>query len=212
MARPRHIPCSEYPYHIAARSSNRERYPISLDEIWKIYCNFLWLTHLKYELHIHAFVLMPNHFHMLAATPNANLSEAMNYFISQSSKEINRAAYRINQIQGTRFFRSLIKSSHYYSHAYKYVYRNPVKAGLSNKVENYRYSTLQMFCGLQSFDLPLEPDRELMSDIDSTLKWLNKRPTDSHWLEIKRALKHSEFKLKAHRHSREKSHLHTIRI
>ena len=48
---------------------------------------------------------------------------------------MNRLAGRINQVYGSRFHRSLILDYQYYQSAYKYVYRNPVKAQICLKPE-----------------------------------------------------------------------------
>src|SRR5262245_15287967 len=158
MPRPIHINSSECPYHVTSRSHNKDHYPLPLPEIWGIFCEYLWLCHMKYNLSIHAFVLMPNHFHLIASTPLAHLSESMNYFMGQTSKEINKRAKRINQMHGCRYYRSLISRPLYAMHVYKYVYRNPVKANLCQSVESAEYSTLPMFLGSKPFELPLLAD------------------------------------------------------
>jgi hypothetical protein len=150
---------------------------------------------------------MPNHFHLIASTPLANLDKCMNYFMSHTSKIINNEAKRINQLHGGRHFKSLITSLHYAHHVYKYVYRNPVKAKLCQKVEEYPFSSIRMFLGLNGFQLPLEADEMLMNDIDDTLKWLNETPDDDEWTQIRRGLKHAEFYLPVDKISRKPSRL-----
>lgn len=209
MARQIHIPSSEHPYHVGCRAHNKEKYPISLDHLWRLMCDELVLTHHLYNLKIHSFVLMPNHFHLLASTPDANLSEAMRYFMGRVSKEINFRAQKINQNHGSRFFRCLIGSYHYYMNAYKYVYRNPVKAGLCMRVEEYRYSSLQMYLGLQSIDIPLFGDPLLMDDLGGTLKWLNTPSLEEDWSAVRKALRHGRFKLPICRTSRRPHTLET---
>lgn len=212
MARAKHIPNAEYPYHIVARVANKEKYPIPLPEVWRIYSDYLWAIRLQFNFVLHAFVLMPNHFHMIASTPDANLSEAMNYFLSQSTREINFHSARINQLHGARFFRSLITSDHYSLLVYKYVYRNPVKAMLARYVEEYKYSSLAMYCGLQPMHMPLSGDANLMSNMDRTLNWLNTPHKDLHWQQIRQALKKKEFQLPYDRKVRQPSELENMLI
>jgi REP element-mobilizing transposase RayT len=60
-------------YHLCARGNRRER--IFVDE--KDCLRFLALLKesvVRYEVEIHAYVLLPNHFHLLACIPRANLS------------------------------------------------------------------------------------------------------------------------------------------
>ncbi len=49
----------------------------------KIFKDVLIKTIIKYNLKIHAFNLMKNHYHMLVETPEANLSKAMKKFNSE---------------------------------------------------------------------------------------------------------------------------------
>jgi REP element-mobilizing transposase RayT len=67
-------------YHVCARGNRRER--IFADE--KDCLRFVALLReslCRYEVGIHAYVLLPNHFHLLAGTPKANLSRWMHWLI-----------------------------------------------------------------------------------------------------------------------------------
>lgn len=138
---------------------------------------------------------MSNHYHLIALAPDGNLSEGMNYFMRETSRVIGKQARRINQVYGGRFYRSCIKSNHYYSHAYKYIYRNPVEAGICNNVLDYKYSTLNQLLGKNKLFIPVEYDEILFDEFDTTIKWLNEKPSQEHYLLIKNALKKSEFKI-----------------
>jgi len=59
-----------------------------------------------------------------------NLSPAMQFFMREVSKQIGRHSGRINRLWGSPFFSSVISSPHYFLHAYKYTYRNPVAAAV----------------------------------------------------------------------------------
>jgi REP element-mobilizing transposase RayT len=67
------------------------------------------LINRAYKAEIHAFVLMSNHFHLVVSFPENNMSEAMNYFMRETSRMISRDAGRINQTYGSRYFRSIIE-------------------------------------------------------------------------------------------------------
>lgn len=207
MPRSEHIVSSEYSYHIGCRGNNKERYPLPLDTVWKVMCDYIWLTNMKYDLIVKSFVLMPNHFHMEVITPNANLSECMQYFMCNTSKEINKLSNRINHIHGSRYFRCLIDNSFYAKHVYKYIYQNPVKAGLCKLVEEYKYSTLAMYLGLTPITIPLHKDLEIIRNTDWTLDWLNS-PIDEHnWSELKSALRRPSLAFSVNRITKRKSDL-----
>lgn len=185
----------EYPLHLSARCINKEWFQIPLEEVWEIMENYLYFAAHGYGLKIHAFVLMQNHWHLIAECPNGNLSEAMRYFMRESSRSISRTAGRINQTYGGRFFRCSIRSPHYYLHAYKYVYRNPVKAGLVNLVEQYRFSTLHGLLGFRKMAIPMIEDFTLFSDVEGTINWLNRTPTEEDTQAVRKALRRPGFKL-----------------
>jgi hypothetical protein len=113
----------------------------------------------------------------------------------ETSRIITKSTGRINQTWGQRHYRSVIKNPHHYLHAYKYYYRNPVKAGICGRVEDYPYSTLRGLMGLQPLLIPVQEDLTLFSDVEGTLKWLNRTPTDAGWESVRKALRKSEFKL-----------------
>lgn len=195
MPRLKQIYTADFPYHISARCHNKEWFDLPIEEVWEIMSNYLFFIHRAYQAEIHAFVLMGNHFHLIIRFPENNMSEAMNYFMRETSRVISRDAGRINQTYGSRYFRSVIQKPRYLEHVYKYLYRNPVEAALCKKVEDYPYSTMQIRLGMRNGVIPLVPDPLLEDSITSTLKWLNTAPKKDDKEDIRRALKRPEFGL-----------------
>lgn len=153
----------------------------------------LYFVHHAFHVRIHAFVLMNNHFHLIISTPHANLSEAMAWFMRETSRSITRESNRINQTYGGRHFRNVISTTHYYLNAYKYLYYNPVRAGLCGNPLDYPYSTLPGLLGHQRLTIPVYEDSTLFSDIDGTLAWLNRKPKEEDWIAVRRALHRRSF-------------------
>lgn len=164
MPRKKTIYSDTYPYHVYNRSNNRERFYLDLETLWDIFEDQLWVLINKYKCEIISFVLMPNHYHLLIQTPNANISDAMLEFHRNTSKIANKKANRINHFFGSRFKWSLITSDVYFWNCYKYVRRNPVKAKLCGKVEDYPFSTFVKNLGILSKHCD-----EMAKDLD----WLN---------------------------------------
>jgi len=142
MPRKNLIRTPEYPYHVYARSNNREYFSLSLEDLWPIFVRRLREISEEYLVNIHAFLLMANHYHLIISTPNSNLDLAMNHFQRETAKEANLKSQRINHFYGGRYRWSLINSERYYWAVVKYVFRNPVRAGICGCVEEYRYSSL----------------------------------------------------------------------
>lgn len=195
MARKQIPPQSVFPYHVTARCINREWFNQPLPEVWSLMSDHLnFITH-AFEVEILAFVLMSNHFHLLIRTPQLNLSAAMQWLLGQTSRELTRSADRINQTFGGRHFKSVISSNHYFMHAYKYLYLNPVRAGLCWRSEDYKFSTLHGLLGQSHLSIPVIEDTLLFSDPTWTLDWINQMPSDENWEAVRKGLRWREFKL-----------------
>jgi len=187
---------TQNPYHISARFNNQEWFPISQDQLWEIFENYLYFIKITFNLKIHSFVMMKNHFHLLVSSPDGNLSEAMRYFMTETSREIGRRTGRINHIYGKRFFRCEISNYHYFLCVYKYVYRNPCEAGIAKHVLDYKYSTLHNKLGCSKGMIPYEFDTILFEgEIAEVIHWLNDVPEEKKYSQMKIALKRNVFKL-----------------
>lgn len=165
-----------------------------MERVWELMGYQLHFIRHAYQIKILGFVLMANHFHLLVLAPNENLSEAMAFFMRETSRTLSRTSSRINRSYGGRFFRSNIKSHHYFLNAYKYIYRNPVHAGLVARAEDYGWSTLRGLLGMDHTIIPVEEDTTLYSDVEGTLRWLNSPVKENDWQCVRKALRRSEFK------------------
>ena len=198
---------SEFPYHVGGRCINRDWFRLPMESVWQIFEDYLYLSHLRDGLQVHAFVLMTNHFHLIASTPQSDLGKCMQYFLTNVSREITRMSGRINQTFGGPYHPSSIVSPNYYLHAYKYVYRNPVEAGLSERVEDYPFSTIAGLLGKRRMAVPMLEDSTLVTNFEGTLEWLNEGYRVGHREQVRKALRKPEFELSLERGSRRRSEL-----
>lgn len=175
MARAKAILQSEYPYTVTARCINKEWFNIPMDQVWKIFCEQLENVHQSQGWQIHSFVLMSNHFHLLVSTPQANISQCMLMFMTRSSKALTKAGNRVNETFAGRHYKCILDEYNYFLNAYKYNYRNPVAAGICDRVEDYPYSTLKMKLEKSKKTTLLE-DTLLSEDPAGILQWLNEKP------------------------------------
>lgn len=100
-----------------------------------------------FGVEIHAFVLLPNHFHLLVTTPNENLGKVMEHALRSVAKTLNRLSGRIGHTFGGRYRWSTLGSPRDFACALKYAYREPIDLGLSQAAEAYPYSTLRGLLG-----------------------------------------------------------------
>jgi REP element-mobilizing transposase RayT len=167
------------PYHITARANNRERFPGALGRTWKVLTDEAWCTSVLYGAEFQALVLMPNHLHAILTVPRDDLGKVMNCLISSVTRIVNTQTGRCGHVFGGPYHWSLIDGTRYFGHALKYVYRNPVKAGLCVRVEEWPYSTVSGLMGNGHLPIPIHftrPGMELGLPLEPAslmLDWLN---------------------------------------
>jgi putative transposase len=197
-----------FPYHVTGRTNNREVFGLSMDTGWDIFGSECLTMNLISGIEIHAFVLMPNHFHMLITVPELDLGTVMRDFMSNVTRVHNRTAKRSGHLFGGPYHWSLIHSARYFGHAYKYVYRNPIKAGLCTRVEDYPYSTLFGQLGSAFLPFPIYFTRLGMearlpsSEPFENLEWLNRPFSDEADRLIQKGLRKKVFEGLIHRKTR----------
>lgn len=190
-----------YPYHVTGRANNREQFHAHPELVWRIFCDYLVEAKELYQLKVHAFVLMPNHFHLIVTTPKDDLGVVMQWFISSVTRTLNQVSSRSGRVFGAKYFRSLIDNLNYFDIAMKYVYRNPVKAALVEKVEHYKFSTLNSISGDLRLKLKIEPAYDFPTLIPSHgswkeyLGWMNQPFKSEDEERIQQAFRRRVFKL-----------------
>ncbi len=202
MSRAKAILQSQFPYSISARCINREWFHLGMSEVWKIFCEELDRTINDHNLVVHSFVLMSNHFHLIASTPDANISQCMHQFMFRTSYRLTRAGNRINETYAGRHYKCILQKPFYYEAAYKYNYRNPVTAGICSRVEDYPFSSLQFLINPALRKFKICDDDFFKSDPSGIISWLN-TPSSTELIEAFRyGLKNSYFKSKKSKNER----------
>ena len=195
MPRAHRILQSDFPYHVTSRTVNKDSFHVDMDLLWKFVSRRLHFCSFAFQIEIHAFVLMKNHYHLIVRTPNSNLSQFMCYFNRELSKELNRVTGRINQNFGNRYYASLVKNPRYYLTLYRYVYRNPVEAGACLKAENYQFSSLRQVLGSTKMEFPIFDFPIIDSNSLKNLDWLNESYGTEEKSRIRQSLKKAIFVL-----------------
>lgn len=163
------------PYHVTARSNNREWFSLPMDDVWKICKETLWQANDRHKIELVSFVLMSNHYHMIVRTPEANLDLFMYEFNKRLAVKLKDRSHFINHILGGRYKWCLIQSNQYLSNCYRYVYQNPLRAQMTDRCENYKYSTLHSIVHGSEFSLPIFDQMGFKDPY--MLRWLNE-PVD----------------------------------
>lgn len=103
---------------------------------------------LTYDFSLHAYCLMPNHFHLLLQqNGNWSLTDMMNSLQASYSKYLNIRLNKKGQVFEGRFKAKRIDGDEYLLQVSKYIHLNPLKAGLVDKLLLYRWSSYQSYVG-----------------------------------------------------------------
>jgi putative transposase len=184
------IRSEKLPYHVTSRSHNKEHFAISLADVWILALESFKESYAIHPIELISFVLMSNHYHMLLFTPKANLDLFMYEFNKRLAQKIQKHSNNINQVFGGRYKWNLIASQSYFSNCYRYVYQNPLRAGLVFRCEDYRYSTLA--CSYKNINFPIPIHDKFGFKDQFVLSWLNESLKEKDLLVLRKKLKRTQ--------------------
>ena len=141
MPRIARVIATEYPHHITQRGNNRATVFFD-DEDRQTYLKLLAVYAEKYHFQIWAYCLMNNHIHLLAV-PEAENSLARGIGLTNQvyTQYINRKMNQSGRVWQNRFFSCVVENNQYLWAVARYIERNPLKIGVVEKAEAYRWSS-----------------------------------------------------------------------
>ncbi len=104
----------------------------------------------RYGSEVHAYCWMPNHLHLLMRTGDVPVHRAIHYFAMMYAKYFNFRHGHVGHLFQGRYKSRLVASDGYFLQLLKYIHLNPVKAGLVEKVEQYRSGSMQTYMNLSN--------------------------------------------------------------
>ena len=156
MARPIRVEYANAVYHVTARGN--ERKAIYRDDVDRQrFLETVEQTVERFAVVIHAYCLMPNHYHLLMQTPRANLSAAAGWLQTTYSVRFNRRHRRSGHLFQGRFKAHLVEEDAYARELIKYIHLNPIRpkdkrkpvpVELKGALKKYRWSSHRVYAGL----------------------------------------------------------------
>jgi len=155
MARPIRVEFADAVYHVRARGNERKAI-FRDDRDRERFLETVEDAHDRYGLVIHAYCLMPNHYHLLIQTPRANLSSAIGWLQTTYTIRFNRRHRRSGHLYQGRFKAHLVEADEYARQLIQYIHLNPVRPKNKRKpipvdrqgeLEAYRWSSHPAYAG-----------------------------------------------------------------
>lgn len=130
-----------YPQHVIQRGNNRQQILFDEEDYW-----FLWERLLaaseKYRCDIHAYALLPNHFHLLVTPWQENgIGKLMQYAGRYYVQYFNRRYERTGTLWEGRYRATLLDPQAYLLLCSRYLELNPVRAGFVDDPQDYDWSS-----------------------------------------------------------------------
>lgn len=148
MARLPRLTLAAHPHHVIQRGNNRQ--PICLDRTdFQALKDALAASAQRFQVAVHAFVLMGNHFHLLATPPTDEALPKMMQALGRSYvRYFNDRHQRTGTLWEGRYKSTLIESEPYLLACMAYIDLNPVRAGMVAHAADYPWSSYAHYAGL----------------------------------------------------------------
>ncbi len=149
MARLPRLSVPGYPHHVIQRGNNRQ--PIFLDDADRQpMLQLLESLSRQFEVAIHAYVLMDNHFHLLLTpqTPEG-VPRMMQAVGRRYVRYFNDRHGRSGTLWDGRYKSTLVETESYLMACMAYIDLNPVRAGLTVQARDYPWSSHAHYAGLR---------------------------------------------------------------
>lgn len=147
MARPLRIEFPGAHYHVTSRGDGREEIVVDdidrerfLEVVSQVVERFNWRCH--------AYCLMDNHYHLLIETPEANLAQGMRQLNGVFTQRFNRRHGRVGHVFQGRYKAILVQVGAYLLELCRYIVLNPVRAGMAQSAEAWRWSSYRATAGV----------------------------------------------------------------
>lgn len=143
MARKPRFTLPGLPQHVIQRGINRNNCFFA-DKDYYRYLNILGEAAIEFACHIHAYVLMTNHVHLLMTpTERYSISWLMQKLGQTYVQYVNKKYKRSGTLWDGRYKSSLVDTENYVLTCMRYIELNPVRAKMVQQPQEYRWSSFR---------------------------------------------------------------------
>jgi len=147
MSRPIRITYPKAWYYVMNRGRRAEN--IFLEKFdYKMFVALLQETAEAWNIRIAAYCLMPNYYHLLVNTPEANISRAMRHLNGVYTQRFNSRHDLDGPLFRGRYKSILVSGDSYLLQLVRYIHRNPLKAGIVEDMKAYPWSSHKAYLSI----------------------------------------------------------------
>jgi len=151
-------------HHVMNRGVNRSDIFIE-DDDYNVFLKIVCKACRDYQVVLHDYCLMSNHFHLLVEIKMENLSLFMKHVNSNYAIYANKKQKRSGHFWQGRFYSRYVANEHYYYTLVRYIEQNPVEAGMADRVGEYPY-TLGAVIASRQTPVPCTHDSKLLAELN----------------------------------------------
>ena len=118
-------------YHLTSRGNDGREIVVD-DFDRKMFVQLLSRMAMRFGINIRAWCLMTNHYHLVVETPRGEVSNALQQLNGAYARYFNERHGRSGHLFGGRYRATVIDSEEHLEEACRYVFLNPVRAGLAS--------------------------------------------------------------------------------
>lgn len=141
-------------HHVITRGNNKRRIYVD-DHDRRFFCLSVQRIARKYGWTVLAYCLMDNHYHLLISIGEQGLHRGMCELNTGYALTFNANHGRVNHLFGRRYWSRRIKSESSLMAVARYIVRNPRRAGITDELAAYRWSSYAATIGVAFADLQL---------------------------------------------------------
>lgn len=131
-------------YHVIARG-NQRRVIFRDAPDYQRYLDLLRQYQERHKFTLYAYVLLPNHLHLLLSPTRVPLSKTMQGLQQSYTRHFNRRYRLVGHCFQGRYRAILCESDAYLLELVRYLHLNPVRARLNRNVDGYRWSSHRLY-------------------------------------------------------------------
>jgi len=140
MSRPLRIDYPNAWHHVMNRARRGQDFFVDKAD-YQQFIDLLQETTDLFNVNVAAYCLMPTHYHLMLQTPDANLSRCMRHLNGVYTQRYNVSHSCDGTLFRGRYKSILVDADNYVLQLVRYIHRNPLKAGLVKRLDQYVWSS-----------------------------------------------------------------------